>query len=67
MTPDHPDTLHNYYRLKAIEKGGKQAIETTAMNAMHEAIDNGATREEAERIFFNHFNKEHRGNQKCNN
>lgn len=55
--PEHPDTLTDYHRLKSIEKGGKQAIETTAMNAMWEALDNGAKREEAERIYFSFFNK----------
>lgn len=60
---EHPDTAHDYYRLKAIEKGGKQAIETSAMNAMWDALDRGASKEEAEKVFFNHFNKSH-GNQK---
>lgn len=60
---EHPDTLQDYRRLKQIEKGGKQAIETTAMNAMYDALDEGRSREEAERIFFNHFNKSH-GKQK---
>lgn len=63
MTAEHPDTLQDYYRLKAIEKGGKQAIETTAMNAMWDAIEEGRSREEAEKIYFNHFNKCH-GKQK---
>lgn len=67
MTQEHPDLLADYHRLKQIQKGSKQALETTAMNAMWEALDNGATKEEAEKVFFNHFNNEHRGNQKCNN
>lgn len=63
---EHPDTLQDYHRLKQIEKGGKQAIETSAMNAMHEAIDNGATREEAEKVFFSFFNKTSHGNSREN-
>lgn len=53
----HPDLHLDYHRLKSIEKGGKQAIETTAMNAMWDAIEEGKGREEAERIYFSFFNK----------
>lgn len=66
MTPEHPDTAQDYYRLKQIEKGGKQAIETSAMNAMWDAIDNGATKEEAEKIYFSFFNKTSHGNSREN-
>ncbi len=61
MTPEHPDTLQDYHRLKQIEKGGKQALETAAMNAMWDAIDEGKGKEEAERIFFSFFNKQSHG------
>lgn len=54
----HPDTLQDYYRLKSIEKGSKQAIETTAMNAMWDALEEGRSREEAEKVFFSFFNKQ---------
>jgi hypothetical protein len=54
---DHPDTAQDYQRLKQIQRGGKQAIETTAMNAMWDAIEEGRSREEAEKIYFSFFNK----------
>lgn len=60
----HPDTLTDYYRLKAIEKGGKQAIETSAMNAMWYALDRGESKEEAEKIFFSFFNKQSHGKER---
>lgn len=63
-TPEHPDTLTDYYRLKAIEKGSKQAIETSAMNAMWDAIEEGKGWEEAEKIFFSFFNKANNGQQR---
>ena len=64
-TPEpHPDTLTDYYRLKQIEKGGKQAIETSAMNAMWDALDRGESKEEAERIYFSFFNKGNNGQQR---
>lgn len=53
----HPDTLQDYTHLKQINRGGKQAIETSAMNAMWDALEEGKGREEAEKIFLNHFNK----------
>lgn len=55
----HPDTITDLHRLNQISRGGKQAIETAAMNAMYDAIENGASKEEAEKVFFNHFNKSH--------
>lgn len=55
-TEPHPDHLTDLYRLKAIERGGMQAIETSAMNAMWDALERGASKEEAERIFFSFFN-----------
>lgn len=57
MNIEHPDTLQDFYRLKSIEKGGMQALETTAMNAMCDAIEEGKGREEAEKVFFSFFNK----------
>jgi hypothetical protein len=57
LNHDHPDTIQDYHRLKAIEKGSKQAIETSAMNAMWDAIERGESKEEASKIFFSFFNK----------
>mgnify|MGYP000940121646 CR=1 FL=1 len=59
--PDHPDTLADLHRLKSISRGSKQAIETSAMNAMWDALDNGASKEEAEKVFFSFFNNKHNG------
>lgn len=52
----HPDLHQDYHRLKQISRGGMEAIETSAMNAMWDALDNGATREEAQAIYFSFFN-----------
>lgn len=56
MTTDHPDTLTDYHRLKAIQRGAMQAIEDKAIEAYHRAYEEQG-KEEAERIFFSFFNK----------
>jgi hypothetical protein len=56
---EHPDHLTDLHALKQIQRGGMQAIETAAMNAMWDAIEQGKGREEAEEVFFKHFNKSH--------
>jgi hypothetical protein len=53
----HPDTLHDYHRLKQIRRGSRQAIEDKAIEAYHRAIDEGRGREEAESEYFSFFNK----------
>jgi hypothetical protein len=53
----HPDTLHDYARLKAIRRGSRQAIEDKAIEAYHAALGEGGRREEAEAIYFSFFNK----------
>lgn len=62
MLPDHPDTLHDYHRLKQIQKGGQQAIEDKAIEAYMRTYEEQG-REEAEAIYFSFFNKCH-GKQK---
>ena len=54
--PEHPDLAQDYRTLIDIDDGGMEALETTAMNAMYDALDNGASKEEAEKIFFSFFN-----------
>lgn len=57
MNPEpHPDHHTDYARFKAIEKGGKQAIEDKAIAAYMRAYEEGG-KVEAERIFFSFFNK----------
>lgn len=55
---EHPDTLQDYHRLKHITRGGMEAIENKAI-AEYMRVFEERGREEAERIFFNHFNKSH--------
>lgn len=52
----HPDHLTDYARLKAIQKGGKQAIEDKAISEYMRAYEEWG-KEEAEKIFFSFFNK----------
>jgi hypothetical protein len=53
--PEHPDLLSDYHALKQIQRGGRQAIEDKAIEAYHAAYEQG--REEAEKRYFEHFNK----------
>lgn len=53
---DHPDHLTDYARFKAIERGGKQAIEDKAIAEYMRAYEE-LGKEEAEKIFFSFFNK----------
>jgi hypothetical protein len=55
ITP-HPDQISDYHRLKAIRRGSMQAIEDKAIVEYIKACET-VGKEEAERIFFNHFNK----------
>jgi hypothetical protein len=65
MTPaiDHPDQLTDYHRLKQIRRGSRQAIEDSAIESYHKAIDEGMSREEAESEYFKQFNKNSHGKQ----
>lgn len=53
----HPDTPEAYQQAKAIRLGSMAALDDTALNAYHRALDEGRSREEAEKIFFSFFNK----------
>lgn len=53
---EHPDHITAYHRLKAIRRGSMQAIEDKAIEEYMKAYEE-VGREEAEKIFFNHFNK----------
>jgi hypothetical protein len=53
----HPDYLTAYQQAKAIRLGSMAALDDTAIKAYHDALDEGRSREEAEQIFFKHFNK----------
>jgi hypothetical protein len=56
ITP-HPDQLSDWIKTKEIQRGSKQAIEDKAIAAYHKALDDGRTKEEAEKEYFKHFNK----------
>jgi len=56
ITP-HPDQLTDWIKTKEVTRGSKQAIEDQAIAAYHKALDDGRTKEEAEKIFFLFFNK----------
>jgi hypothetical protein len=55
MTPEHPDHHTNYARLKAINRGSRQAIEDKAIAEYMRVFDEQG-REEAEEIYFSFFN-----------
>jgi hypothetical protein len=57
ITP-HPDQISDYHALKAIRRGSMQAIEDKAI-AEYMRVYETVGKEEAEKIFFNHFNKGH--------
>jgi hypothetical protein len=55
--PPHPDTLTDYRALKAIHRGGTQSADDKAMEAMWQAIERGESKEEAETIFSETYQK----------
>lgn len=58
MNPQlHPDTLLHQQQIKQIRRGGTQAADTAAMEAMFDAITAGKSREEAEKVFTNTYKK----------
>lgn len=57
MIPEpHPDLLQAQQAAKSITRGGNQAIEDKAIAAYMKAYEE-VGKEEAERIYFEHFNK----------
>jgi hypothetical protein len=53
----HPDFLTNQTAVKAITRGGTQAADSAAMEAMWQAIESGRSKEEAEKIFNDTYKK----------
>lgn len=47
----HPDTLTNHQAIKQITRGGTQAADDMAIEAMWQALEKGASKEEANKIF----------------
>ena len=62
MTPEHPDRVSDWAATKAIQRGSMQAIEDKAI-AEYMRVYETVGKEEAEKVFFKHFNK-HNGFQK---
>lgn len=57
MLPEpHPDTIPDWAATKKITRGGMEAIENKAIAEYMKACEE-VGKEEAEKIFFNHFNK----------
>lgn len=54
-TVEHPDTLTNQIAVKQITRGGRQAADDQAMEAMFDALDSGKSKEEANEIFSNTY------------
>jgi hypothetical protein len=57
---EHPDTTAAYHALKQIQRGSMQTLEDKAIAAYMRAYEEQG-REEAEKVFFNHFNKGNNG------
>ena len=55
ITP-HPDQISDYHALKQIRRGSMQAIEDKSIAEYMRAYEE-VGKEEAEKIFFKHFNK----------
>lgn len=58
LPTDHPDLPVAYDALKQIKRGAMQAIEDKAIAEYMKAYEERG-REEAEKIYFDHFNKSH--------
>lgn len=53
----HPDELSNQTAVNAITRGGRQAADDKAMEAMWQAIEQGRSKEEAGEIFSQTYKK----------
>lgn len=62
----HPDELKDWQAFKETQRGGRQAADTAAMKAMFDALDRGESKEEAERIFNDTYNKATCASRKTN-
>jgi hypothetical protein len=57
MIIEHPDTLATQTAIKSITRGGTQAADDKAMEAMWQAIEHGRSKEEANEIFNDTYKK----------
>jgi hypothetical protein len=58
MTPEpHPDELLNHHATRQITRGGNQAADDKAMEAMWQAIERRESKDEAETIFSETYQK----------
>lgn len=57
MTEPHPDTYLQQTQVKQITTGGTQFADDKAMEAMWWALDSGADKEEAEKVFSDTYKK----------
>lgn len=55
--PEHPDTPADYRALKAIHRGGTQAADSAAMEAMWRALEEGKSVDEAGEVFVRTYQK----------
>jgi hypothetical protein len=53
----HPDLLVDYHAARQINRGGNQSADDKAMEAMWQAIERGESKEEAETIFSETYQK----------
>jgi hypothetical protein len=60
MIPEHPDLLSVQQAANKITRGGRQAIEDNAIAAYMKAYEEQG-KEEADKVFFEHFKKVNRG------
>jgi len=60
----HPDYLPNQTAVKKITRGGRQAADDKAMEAMWQAIEQGRSKEEVNKIFSQTYINVLHGNQK---
>jgi uncharacterized protein YciI len=47
----HPDALKDWQAFKELKRGGTQAADDQAMEAMWQAIEQGRSKEDAEKVF----------------
>jgi hypothetical protein len=61
----HPDFLTNQTAVKQITRGGTQAADDQAMEAMWQAIESGRSKEEANQIFSQAYQSFIKKNNQC--
>lgn len=53
----HPDAFTDWQAFKELKCGGRQAAEDVAMEAMWQALEQGRSKEEAEKVFNDTYKK----------